>query len=80
MSLPCKKEFYSSLTIEDITDADYKHKKRVWEDFSIKNLGEYHDLYVGRSVQNFRSKYTDCKLEHAYFLSAPVLAWWMCPK
>ena len=31
--------------MEDITDADYAHKKRVFEDFEIK-LGEYHDLYV----------------------------------
>ena len=32
--------------MEDITDADYKHAKRVWKDFEIKNLGEYYDLYV----------------------------------
>ena len=32
--------------MEDITDADYAHAKRVSKDFKIKNLGEYHDLYV----------------------------------
>ena len=32
--------------MEDITDADYTHAKRVFKDFEIKNLGEYHDLYV----------------------------------
>ena len=32
--------------MEDITDADYAHAKRVCKDFEIKNLGEYHDLYV----------------------------------
>ena len=32
--------------MEDITDADYVHAKRVCKDFEIKNLGEYHDLYV----------------------------------
>ena len=30
--------------MEDITDADYMHTKRVCEDFEIKHLGEYHDL------------------------------------
>ena len=45
-SLPAKKEFYSSLTMEPITDADYKHAKRVWEYFGIQNLGQYHDLYL----------------------------------
>ena len=43
-SLP--EEFYSNLNKEDITDADYIHTKRVCQDFKIKNLGEYHDLYL----------------------------------
>ena len=30
--------------MEDITDADYKHTKRVCRDFKIKDLGEYDDL------------------------------------
>ena len=45
-SLPEKEDFYSHLNIEDITDADYAHAKRVCKTFEIKNLGEYHDLYV----------------------------------
>ena len=45
-TLPNKKEFYSNLTMEDITDADNKHTKRVWRDFGIKNLGEYHNSYL----------------------------------
>ena len=32
--------------MEDITDADYVHVKRVYKDFEIKHLGEYHDFYV----------------------------------
>ena len=45
-TLPEKEEFYSNLNMEDITDADYMHAKRVCKDFEIKNLGEYHDLYL----------------------------------
>ena len=45
-SLPKKKDFYSGLNMEDITDADYAKVKRVCKDFDIKNLGECHDLYV----------------------------------
>ena len=41
-----KENFYSYLNMEDVTDADYAHTKRVRKDFEIKNLGEYHDLYV----------------------------------
>ena len=41
-----KKNFYTHINIEDITDADYVHTKRVYKDFEIKLLGEYHDLYI----------------------------------
>ena len=32
--------------MDNITDADYAHTKRVFKDFEIKKLGEYHDLCV----------------------------------
>ena len=32
--------------MEDIADSDYTHAKRICKNFDIKNLGEYHDLYV----------------------------------
>ena len=51
--------------MEDITDADCTHVKRVFKDFKIKNLGEYHDLHVLRS-----KKYT-AKL--GYFLVIELL-------
>ena len=41
-----KKEFYSNLNMENITDADYIHAKIVFKDFRIKKLGEYHDLHL----------------------------------
>ena len=41
-----KKNFYSNLNMEDIADANYMHARRVFKDFEIKNLGEYHDLYL----------------------------------
>ena len=36
-SLPKKKELYSKLNMDNITDADYTHAKRVCK---------YHDLYL----------------------------------
>ena len=38
-SLPRNQDFYINLNIGDVT-------KKDWEDFGIKNLGKYHDLYV----------------------------------
>ena len=32
--------------MEDITDADCVHAKRVFKDFELNNLGEHHDLYL----------------------------------
>ena len=41
-----KEDFYSCLKMGYITDADYVHAKRVGKDLKIRNLTEYHDLYV----------------------------------
>ena len=45
-SLPPKKSFYSELNLEDISNKDYLLAQKVWEEFEIRNLGKYHDLYV----------------------------------
>ena len=45
-SLPYKKSFYSELYLEDITDKDYTHAQKVFKELGLKNLGDYHDLYV----------------------------------
>ena len=36
-TLPENKDFYSHLNMEDITDADYEHAKRVCKGFEIKH-------------------------------------------
>ena len=82
-SLPEKEDFYSHLNMEDITDANYAHTKRVFKEFEIKNLGEYHDLYVQSHTlvlddvfENFRNICLEIyELDHAKFLSALKLAW-----
>ena len=42
--LPGKESFYSSLTLENISEIDYAHANNVFQKFNINNLGEYHDL------------------------------------
>ena len=37
-SLPDKKAFYSELYLEDITDKDYTHARKVFEEFKLKNM------------------------------------------
>ena len=36
--------------MEDITDVDYRHTKRVCKDFEIKYVGYYQDLYVPSDI------------------------------
>ena len=45
-TLPPKEAFCSNLNLEDISDEDYPHAQKVWDVFEMKNLVEYHDLYV----------------------------------
>ena len=69
--------------MEDITDANYAFAKRVCEDFEIKKLEAYHDLYVQSNTllladvfENFQDiclKFYE--LDPAKFLSASGLAW-----
>ena len=43
---PSKSNFYIGLNMEKISGIDYRHAEKVFNEFIIKNLGEYHDLYV----------------------------------
>ena len=86
--LPSKKDFYSNLNMEDINDIDYRHADNVFKRFKLKNLGDYHDLYVQRDTllladvfNNFRDMcIKEYELELAHFLSLPGLAWQACLK
>ena len=81
--LPPQKAFYSELNLENITDKDYTHNKKVWEVSGIRNLDEYHDLYAQTDTllledifENFRNMCLNIyELDPAYFVSAPGLAW-----
>ena len=82
-SLPSKKDFYNNLNMENIDDIDYRHGNNVFKRFKLKNLGEYHDLYVQSDTllladvfENFRNTCLKVyELDPAHFLSLPGLAW-----
>ena len=86
--LPNKEAFYSNLNMEDITDTDYRHANKVFKEFKLKNLGEYHDLYLQSDTllladvfENFRNMCIKVyELDPAHFLTAPGLAWQACLK
>ena len=76
-TLPNKKAFYSRL-YQDITDEDYIHAQKVFEELKLKSFGEYHDLYVQSDTllladifENFRNKFNEIyELNPAHFSCA----------
>ena len=85
-SLPPIEAFYSKLNMSKIIEDDYQHAQRVWKEFAIRNLGDYHDLYLRTNVvllANVFEAFRDTCLKHyrldpAHFYTAPGLAWKAC--
>ena len=51
------------MNLEDITLKDYTHAQKMFKELKLKNLGDYHDLYVQSDTllladvfENFRNK------------------------
>ena len=81
--LPKQEDFYSILNDEDVTEDDYRHAQEVWSAFSLRTMGEYHDLYLKSDVllladvfENFRRT---CLLYYGldpcHYFSSPGLSW-----
>ena len=87
-SLPSIEKFYSDLNMSGVSDGDYEHACRVWPEFGIRNIGEYHDLYLRTDVvlltNVFKSFRRVCLenygLDPSHFYAAPGLAWRACLK
>ena len=87
-TLPPKEAFYSKLNMSGASHQDYEHAHRVWSEFGISNLGEYHDLYLRTDIillanifESFRKVCLDnYGLDPAHFYTAPGLAWKACLK
>ena len=47
-SLPPIEAVCGKLNLSKISGDDYQHAQRVWEEFRILNLGDYHDLFENR--------------------------------
>ena len=81
--LPEKSDFFSKLNNEKISADDYQHACKVWKEFNMTNMGEYHDLYLKTDVsrladvfENFRKPCLESYgLDPCWYLTAPAFAW-----
>ena len=92
--LPDKKCFYNSVkdgTTSDngkkldghINDEDYLTCKNIWNEFNMKNMGDYHDRYLKKDVfllADVFEKFIDtclkfCGLDPCNYFSSPGLSW-----
>jgi len=81
--LPPREAFFSELTENDISDEDYAHAQRVWTEFEMTDLGQYHDTYLVSDVllladvfENFRLMCLKFYgLDAAHYYTSPGLAW-----
>ena len=77
-----KDEFYSKLSKSGISEKDHQHVCKVWNEFDLKNMGDYHDLYLETDAillanvfESFRKVCLDnYGLDPAHFYTAPGLA------
>ena len=86
-SLPAKNDFYSELTLEDLSNKDYEYAQKMFKK-DLTDMGDYHDLYVQTDTllladvfEKFREKFIEIYgLDPSYFYSAPGLTWQACLK
>ena len=82
-TLPAKEKLFSKLNDCGVSDEDFDHAQRIWKEFGMKNLGEYHDLYLKSDVllltdvfEEFRNVCLEnyC-LDPAWYYTSPGLSW-----
>lgn len=82
-TLPTREQFYSKLTETEIELSDYEFAQKIWNEFNIKTLGEYSDLYLKTDIllladvfENFRQTCLNIyKLDPAHYYTAPGFSW-----
>lgn len=81
-SLPTRDKFYSKLTESAVSDEDYEFAIKVWNQFEVKSLGDYSDLYMKTDIllltdvfENFREIcYENYELDPLHYYTAPGLS------
>ena len=68
---------------DHISDKDYLTYEKIWNEFNMKNMGDYHDHYLKKYVlllADVFEKFIDTclkfyKLDPCHYFSSPGLSW-----
>ena len=82
LKIPPKEEFYSALYDSHVSDEDYAHAQNVWDNFKMRSMRDYHDLYLKTDTilladlfENFRDVcIKNYGLDPAWYYTSPGLA------
>ena len=82
-NLPDIDKFFSSLKDCRISEKEYQRARDVWKAFEIKNLEQYHDLYLKTDVLLLCDVFEkfinvclkDYGLDPSHYFSSPGLSW-----
>ena len=86
--LPPIEKFYSHLKEESDSEYNYAHAQKVWNEFNIQYLCQYHDLYLTLDVllladvfENFRRMSLNYyELDSCHYYTDPRLSFDACLK
>ena len=74
--LPDKCGFFSSLKDKCISKKECDRAINIWNVFTIRTLGEYHDLYLKDVLEKFVKTCLEYyKLDPCHYFSSPGLSW-----
>ena len=79
--LPPIKGFYSKLSLSGISECDYDHAQSIWGEFGMKDLGDYHDLYLKTDVLLLSNIFTAFRMTclnitpSIWLTSSPIQDW-----
>ncbi len=80
-ALPPRDRFYSSLTLDTVTEMEYEHAQNVFTTFNMQNLWDYHNTYLKSDIlqladcfEHFRNQTRqNLELDPCFYISTPGL-------
>ena len=73
---PSKNKFYSFLTDKKIRNKEYEHVLKIWNNFEMKTMKNYHNLYLKCDVllsTDMLEKFRNNSLEKLWIMSESLL-------